>query len=237
MLAPSTAHRHANGRDRLTRLERRLGYTFSDRELLERALSRRGRSRRANQRLEFLGDAVLDLVVGQALYERFADASEAELTIARSELVRGRTLAELARGIGLERFIRLAEGERAAGSELRDSILADTLEALFGAVYLDGGLEAARGVIDKTLAKRLAHMNGAPAKDPKSRLQELLQARAQPLPRYAIVDEAGPPHERVFLVSAHLDSERLTAFGRGDSRRGAEQRAAARLLRALEGGS
>lgn len=174
--------------------------------------------------------------MGQALYQRFPDASEAELTIARSELVRGRTLAEMARSLGIERFIRLADSERAAGSELRDSILADTLEALFGAVYLDGGLEVARGVILDVVQDRLQGMTGAPAKDSKSRLQELLQGRGEPLPSYTVVEESGPPHERTFLVAARVAGRRLSAFGRGKSRRGAEQRAAARLLHVLENG-
>ncbi len=203
--------------------------------MLDLALTRRGRSRRNNERLEFLGDAVLDLVVGHLLYERFGDASESELTIARSELVRGRTLAQVARDLGIERFIRLADSEAAAGVELRDSILADTLEALFGAVYLDGGLAAARGVIEGAMARRLDSMSGSPVKDAKSRLQELLQGRGEPLPSYAVAHEAGPPHARVFLVNARLEPQRLSAYGRGPSRRRAEQHAAERLLRVLEG--
>ncbi len=218
-------------------LQEALGHTFSDTALLELALTRRGVGRTNNERLEFLGDAVLDLVVSEELYRRHPAASESELTIARSHLVRRSSLARLAARLELGRYLRLGDSERHAGTHQRDSALADALEAVIGAVYLDAGIEAARTLVLELLDARLAAPPRGHEKDPKSQLQEWLQGKGRARPRYTVVAEEGPQHRREFLVAAVLD-DALAAHGRAASRRAAEQRAAARLLVALAvGGS
>ncbi len=209
---------------------RTLGYSFSDTELLERALTHKSRSARHNERLEFLGDAVLDLVISDALYRIQPEADEHVLTRWRSRLVRGETLAEVAGGLDLEKHLSLGQGEHQ-----RPSILADTLEALYGAVWLDGGYASAAQVIEHHFAARLAEPPPRDSlKDPKSQLQELLQGRGLQLPVYEQLEQTGPVHAPRFVVGCRLADLDITTEGCGSSRRKAEQRAAAKAISEIE---
>jgi len=213
----------------------RFGCTLNDDGLLEQALSHRSVGARNNERLEFLGDAVLSYVISDALYARFPDADEGQLSRLRVSLVKGTTLAALAREIDLGSELRLGSGERAGGGRQRSSILADTLEALLGAIALDQGFDVARKAILRVFAPRLDALTLEQAqKDPKTRLQELLQAAARPLPAYELVRAEGEDHRRSFLVRCRLDDAAVQAEGQGSSRRAAEQRAAQQVLLQLE---
>lgn len=227
----------------LAELERKLGYAFTDRALLATALLHRshihvtGQERgSSNERLEFLGDAVLGLVVNEHLYRSFADCSEGDLTKMKSLLVCGACLSEVAGEHGLGVHIRMSRSEAATGGRERLSILADTTEAVIGAVYLDGGLEAARDVIrrilldgsDRVLANRSE-------RNYKSRLQELIQAEHKTPPRYRVVAVEGPDHDRVFRVAVSFDGQ-ILGVGEGRNKKAAEQKAAASALAALEQG-
>ena len=221
----------------LERLEARLGHRFGDRTLLERALTHRSAAGPAasNERLEFLGDAVLGLLAAELLYRRFPRAEEGELSRRRAWLVREQTLAEVARELDLGALLRLGPGELRSGGFRRDSILADALEALLGAVYLDGGLEAARRVVERLLGERVACQPEPGAlKDPKTRLQEWLQARRRPLPTYRVVEVAGAEHARRYTVACEVEGLEAATLGEGTSRRRAEQAAAERALAELE---
>lgn len=219
----------------LTELQQRLGYWFQQSELLLLALTHRSRSSRVNnERLEFLGDAYLGFVVGDELYRRHAEAKENELTLLRASLVRGRTLAELGRSIGLGDFLRLGTGELKSGGFRRDSILSDAVEAIIGAVLLDGGQEPARELILHLLGDRLDRARpGAVTKDPKTRLQEYLQGRGVELPNYEVEAVRGSDHAQTFVVICSIAPLEVTAEGRGRSRRLAEQQAAAAALDTL----
>ncbi len=213
---------------------RRLGHGFRRPELLEQALTHRSLGRHNNERLEFLGDALLGFVIAEALYQRFAGADEGQLSRLRAGLVKKETLAGVAREIGLGAYLRLGTGELRTGGHARDSILADALEAVFAAVYLDAGLEAARGVVLGLLGTRLdASRIDRPLKDPKTRLQEWLQSRHEPLPRYEVRSVEGSPHEQTFKVVCHLPGSGIEGRGEGHSRRNAEQKAAMRVLERL----
>jgi ribonuclease-3 len=217
------------------RLERRLGHRFSDPTLRELALTHRSRDpRQNNERLEFLGDAVLGAVIAEELFRRFPRARENDLTLARSRLVRGETLAEVARTLELGPHVRLGPGERASGGRDRSSILADALEALYGAVFLDGGHAAVEQVIRAHFEDQLARAALVRAeKDAKTRLQEWLQARGRSLPAYTLEAEEGASHARRFRVACAVDGETEPTRAEGTSRRRAEQRAAARMLERL----
>lgn len=220
---------------RTARLEERLGHQFRHGELLEQALTHRSFGAPHNERLEFLGDGVLGCVVAEALLERFPQLSEGELSRMRASLVRKETLAAAASGLELAGYLRMGQGESASGGAQRPSILADALEALFGAVFLDGGYLCARSVILSTLGGALAATDEHTiAKDPKTRLQEVLQARRHGLPRYAVVATRGAAHEQVFEVECSIEGLELHARGSGASRRAAEQQAAQALLSRLE---
>ncbi|MEM8768244.1 MAG: ribonuclease III [Pseudomonadota bacterium] len=219
----------------LVRLERRLAYQFTNRALLEQALTHKSHSRQHNERLEFLGDAVLGYVIADLLYADPSNGAEDALTITRADLVRGDTLAVLARRLGLGDFLRLGSGERKSGGRDRTSILADALEAVIGAISLDGGLEAARACIGLLYAEELVGLGDRRvSKDAKTRLQERLQGEALALPSYAVVSEEGSDHERTFTVSCAVPELELTALGRGRSRRAAEKAAAQALLDLME---
>ena len=219
----------------LNELQQRLGYRFNDPELLSLALTHRSRSARINtERLEFLGDAYLGYVVGEELYRRHADAKENQLTLLRASLVRGRTLAELGRAIGLGDFLRLGTGELKSGGFRRDSILSDAVEAIIGAVLLDGGQAPARELILHLLGARLDRARpGAVTKDPKTRLQEYLQGRGVELPNYRVEDVTGSDHAQTFIVICTIEPLAVIAEGRGRSRRLAEQQAASAALDAM----
>ncbi len=219
----------------LDRLERRLAYQFTDRGLLDQALTHKSHSRLHNERLEFLGDAVLGYVIADILYADPSNGAEDALTITRADLVRGDTLAVLARRLGLGEFLRLGSGERKSGGRDRTSIIADALEAVIGAISLDGGLAAARACIEHLYADELTRLDDRQvSKDAKTRLQERLQAQALALPSYAVVSEEGSDHDRTFTVSCAVPALGLTALGRGRSRRAAEKAAAEALLELME---
>lgn len=218
----------------LGRLERQLGYSFKDQDLMVLALTHRSFAGRNNERLEFLGDAILNFVAGEALFERFPQAREGQLSRLRARLVKGETLAILARGFDLGDYLRLGSGELKSGGFRRESILADALEALIGAIYLDAGMEAARDRVLAWLANEFDSLTLIDTnKDPKTRLQEFLQSRASELPRYEVVDIQGDPHCRTFVVECQIALLNDKTLGQGASRRIAEQVAAAAALIAL----
>lgn len=212
-------------------LHKTLAYRFRDERLLADALSHRSASGQSNERLEFLGDAVLDFVISHSVYEQRPDANEGDLSRLRASLVNDASLAKLAKALGLGEHIRMGSGEKKTGGHRRASILADALEALFGAAYLDRGFAAAENLILKVYAERLANLPDAEElKDPKTRLQEHLQADGLGLPRYAVSEVAGKPHRRHFTVTCHVEDLGLTGTGEGGSRRSAEQAAAEQTL-------
>ena len=216
-------------------LEERLGHRFRRSELRDQALTHRSFGAPHNERLEFLGDGVLGCVAAEVLLEKFPDCSEGELSRLRASLVREETLAAAAAELGLARHLRLGRGEMASGGAERPSILADALEALYGAVFLDAGYASARAVVRATLgpAFEQADMRSG-GKDAKTRLQEVLQSRRQGLPRYAVTGVHGAAHQQVFDVECTVDGLALAAQGSGSSRRAAEQVAAEAMLRQLE---
>ena len=218
----------------LSRLERRLGHTFQNQDLMLLALTHRSFAGRNNERLEFLGDAILNFVAGEALFERFPQAREGQLSRLRARLVKGETLAVLARGFELGEYQRLGSGELKSGGVRRESILADALEALIGAIYLDAGMDVARARVLDWLTNELDGLTLVDTnKDPKTRLQEFLQSRAVELPRYEVVDIQGEPHCRTFFVQCEIALLTDKTQGQGASRRIAEQVAAAAALVAL----
>lgn len=217
------------------RLEERLGHRFRHAELLQQALTHRSYGTPNNERLEFLGDGVLDCVIREELFGRFPALSEGELSRLRASLVRRETLAAVARDLGVGAHLRLGEGEGASGGADRPSILSDALEALYGALFLDGGYEAARAAICATFAPLLASLDArALAKDAKTQLQELLQGRGQALPTYRVLATQGAAHRQSFEVECAVEELGLRATGRGEARRPAEQQAAEAMLRLLK---
>ena len=214
----------------LDRLQERIGYRFKDVQHLRTALTHRSAQRDNNERLEFLGDAVLGMVIARALYDRFPDAREGKLTRMRAKLVRGDTLAEIAGEIEMQTDLNLGEGELKAGGRQRSSIRADALEALFGAICLDGGIEDARRVVLKLYRTRLQAANPDIEKDPKTLLQEAVQKQGKALPEYRILSKTGQAHDLNFEVECRLRDLDLAETARGKSRRGAEQAAAEKML-------
>lgn len=215
-------------------LARQLGHGFASPGLLAAALTHRSAGAGHNERLEFLGDAVVNLVIADEIYRRRPQAPEGDLSRLRASLVRERSLAEIAQEIDLGSWLRVGPGELRSGGFRRASILADTLEAVFGAVYCDAGFTAAAAVIQRLFALRLATLPEADTlKDPKTRLQEWLQARARALPKYALVDVSGADHRRRFVIRCALGDADLYADAEGSSRRRAEQAAAQILLERL----
>jgi ribonuclease-3 len=214
-----------------------LDYECRDPALLEAALTHRSAGGPHNERLEFLGDAVLNCVVARMIFREFASADEGDLSRFRASLVSGEALAVIAAEIHLGDQLRLGSGELKSGGFRRKSILADTLEALFGAIYLDGGFEAAARVIERLFVPRLDRLpSAAELKDPKTRLQELLQSKGLPLPAYAVETVSGEAHNQSFEVSCSVEVLALKAIGKGASRRRAEQAAAAQLLQIMAAG-
>lgn len=229
--------------ENLTTVQADIHYRFGQVKLLELALAHsswaneQGRPEASNERLEFLGDAVLELCVSEEAYRRYPEADEGLLTKLRSRLVKTSTLAGVARGIGLDRRLMLGRGEEGQGGRERDSLLADALEALFGAVFLDGGFAEARrlvlGLLDPLWPESPTLPGG---KDWKSRLQELTQERDRERPVYALVESSGPEHHKVFEVEVSLpDGRRFRATGQ--SLKKAEQAAAQRALQVLSAGA
>lgn len=219
---------------RLDRLQRQLGHSFADPELLQQALTHRSFGQPNNERLEFLGDSVLNCVTSMALYGRFADLREGELSRVRASLVRQEALHRLALELELGECLRLGEGELRSGGFRRPSILADALEAVFAAVFLDAGFPAAKEVIDRLYAPLLAEIDPAsPSKDPKTALQEWLQGRKMALPTYTMVQVLGEAHAQEFEVACEVPKLALRTIGRGSSRRAAEQQSAELALAKL----
>lgn len=214
---------------------RRIDYRFTDTALLTTALTHRSASNTNNERMEFLGDSILSYIISIELYERFPQAQEGELSRVRASLVKGETLAKLAREISLGDFLALGSGELKSGGYRRSSILADAFEALIGAIYLDGGLEPARSFVLKFLTQRLDECDpGKLRKDPKTRLQEYLQARSLELPEYKVIAIEGEAHKQFFKVDCHVPEIDQPFHGEGSSRRKAEQMAAEQALAILE---
>ena len=221
--------------DSLSALQQQLQHRFSDHSLLQRAVTHRSYSSEHNERLEFLGDSVLSLAISSLLFKRMRDLPEGELSRVRALLVRQESLHGIAMRLQLPEVLRLGEGESRSGGKLRPSILADALEAIIGAVYLDAGYEAGQALVHRLfegveLSPRLQEA----AKDAKTALQEWLQGRKMSLPQYLVVNTTGVAHKQVFHVECQVAELQLTARGNGASRRAAEQTAAAAMLAQLK---
>ena len=221
--------------DKLNRLASLLGHQFADADLLKRAITHRSAGSRHNERLEFLGDSILSLVIAETLYQRFPDVSEGDMSRMRATLVREKTLAELAREFDLGEYLILGPGELKSGGFRRESILADTVEASIGAIYLDAGMDVIRQLLLNWYAQRLEEIRpGAEQKDPKTRLQEFLQGRRRPLPSYVVVKVKGEAHNQEFTVQCEIEGVTPSVVGVGSSRRKAEQAAAEKALEQLK---
>jgi ribonuclease-3 len=217
-------------------VERSFGHAFKDAELFQAALTHRSAGGEHNERLEFLGDSVLNCAVARLLYDAHPGADEGALSRLRATLVSGETLAQLAGDLGLGEHLRLGAGELKSGGYRRASILADALEALVGAIFVEAGFDAAAAAVEHVIGRRLEELPTAEAlKDPKTRLQETLQARGLALPVYALTAASGDPHAQLFTVTCEVPIFGLLAIGKGGSRRSAEQSAARKLLDLLPG--
>jgi ribonuclease-3 len=215
-------------------LQSSLGHVFAQTRLLEQALTHRSFSADHNERLEFLGDSVLNLAVAHMLYEALGELPEGDLSRIRAQLVRQDSLHQLALKLDLPNLVRLGEGEMRSGGPRRPSILADTLEALIGAVYLDAGFDAANKLVRRLFDQvKISPTMSAAAKDAKTALQEWLQGRKMQLPQYEVVQVLGAAHQQTFEVACTVVEKGLRALGQGASRRAGEQAAAAAMLRAL----
>lgn len=222
--------------DKLEKLSKILGYHFSDTGLLQEAITHRSGGKINNERLEFLGDSIINFVIASALYERFPKAKEGELTRMRAGLVKGETLAQLARDLQIGDFLTLGIGEKKSGGFERDSILADAMEAITGAIFLDSSMEICQRHLLVWFQERLEKLvPGDPIqKDPKTQLQELLQAQHLPLPEYQIIQVKGDPHNPIFEVQCFVTLLDNPIVGTGSSRRRAEQEAALQAIKAIK---
>jgi ribonuclease-3 len=221
----------------LEKLSRRLAYTFSKPELLSRALTHRSYSSDNNERLEFLGDAVLGFIISEELFRRFPDATEGQLSRLRSQLVKGDTLGHISVELGLGEHIYLGSGELKSGGRRRHSILANTFEAVLGALFLDADIAVTRDFVLRQFSQRLDQCNPRTVqKDPKTQLQEFLQARGLELPAYEVTEVTGSAHNQKFTVRCVIehDGKVIASEGSGSSRRKAEQSAAEKTLHELE---
>ena len=219
----------------LDALQARLGYRFADVELLSRALTHRSFGVDHNERLEFLGDAVLSLAISSLLFQRFSGSDEGDLTRVRAHLVREDTLHKVALAYGLPEVLRLSDGEARGGGAQRPSILADALEGVLGATFVDGGFDAVRAMVQRMFGDMTVNTDIASwTKDAKTELQEWLQARRLPVPTYRISATRGQAHAQTFDVECSVPALSLTHLGEGRSRRVAEQEAARRMLDALQ---
>lgn len=220
---------------RLRSLQKNIGYEFQRPELLSAALTHRSVGAANNERLEFLGDGALNFVIAAEIYRRRESFAEGQLSRLRATLVRGETLSRIAREINLGDCLVLGSGERKSGGFTRDSILADALEAIIGAVYLDSGFVAVERLVRHLFAARLENLpDSEPLKDPKTRLQEHLQARGLDVPEYTLLNTSGQAHEPQFTVCCAIEALALSAQETGGSRRRAEQAAAAAMLDIIE---
>lgn len=216
------------------RLQRALGYEFTDPQLLTLALTHRSAGGHNNERLEFLGDSIVNHIIAEALYQQFPKSREGDMSRMRASLVRGETLAEVARELQLGDYLQLGPGERKSGGHRRGSILADAFEAVVGAILLDSDVEQCRSCVLRWFASRLQLLtSGAGDKDAKTRLQEYLQGRNNPLPEYELLGVLGEDHNQQFQVACRLQKPTLLVEGAGSSRRKAEQAAASVALEVL----
>lgn len=214
-------------------LQHVLGYTFNDPQLLMVALTHRSAGGQNNERLEFLGDGILNFAIAEALFEHYPKAKEGELSRLRASLVKGETLAKIARQLNLGDYLYLGSGELKSGGFRRHSILADTVEAILAAVYLDSDFNTCKRLIKQLFESQLKHLPSAEQlTDAKTRLQEKLQAEQRELPIYDVIEMTGEPHARTFTVRCTLDTG-ITATAKGSSRRKAEQQAAKQALEQL----
>ncbi|MBE2896099.1 ribonuclease III [Pasteurellaceae bacterium HPA106] len=215
----------------LDRLQRKLGYHFKQIALLKQALTHRSADSKHNERFEFLGDSILNFIIGEALFHQFQQVDEGDLSRMRATLVKEQTLAAHARNFELGEFMNLGPGELKSGGYRRDSILADCVEAIIGAIYLDASFEAVAPVVKAWYKDDLANIKpGDNQKDPKTRLQEYMQSKHLPLPQYEVIVIEGEPHRQVFKVQCEVSGLEMTALGVGPSRRKAEQAAAEYIL-------
>lgn len=219
----------------LDSLQAKLSYQFQDPSLATLALTHRSASKTHNERLEFLGDALLDFIIGEILFEKNPEATEGELTRMRAALVKKSSLAEMAKAIGLGEHLLLSKGESGSGGRRRASVLADTLEALVAAVYLDGGLEQCSALVVRLAGEKLDRPEAVGDKDFKTRLQERMQALGEQLPKYRILETRGEAHAQEFLVECSVAVLPTPQQGMGSSKRIAEQEAARRTLQILDG--
>ena len=218
-----------------SKLEKAIDYDFKDKALLETALTHRSIGRGNNERLEYLGDATLGFIIADAIFQKFPYATEGELTRIRSSLVKGETLVKLARDLSLGDSIKLGPGEMKSGGWRRDSILANTLEAIIGAVYLDSDMEVCRRCVVSLYNKLLSEISPDNLnKDSKTSLQELLQSRRIELPIYHVLSENGDAHERLFTIECSIKDQNISVQAEGHSKRIAEQVAAEKALSVLE---
>lgn len=216
------------------RLQKQLGYYFKDPSLLSLALTHRSIGAKNNERLEFLGDAILGFVVAELLFHKFPEQKEGQLSRIRSQLVKRETLAKVARSLQLGEYLSLGPGELRSGGQNRESILSDSVEAIIAAVYLDSDMATASDFILRILANHIELIQPEmQAKDPKTTLQEKLQARKMPLPHYEVESVSGDQHNQRFKVSCQVETLGIQASGQGSSRRAAEQSAAELLLEKL----
>ncbi|NYT76757.1 ribonuclease III [Alcaligenaceae bacterium] len=216
-------------------LQAALGYTFSDIKLLEQALTHRSHSARHNERLEFLGDSVVNFIVAALLFKRFPKLAEGDLSRLRANLVKQSALADIAAHLSLSQYLHLGEGELKSGGFRRPSILADAVEAIFGAVFLDGGFDMAQRVIEHQYDFVLEHVDAKSlGKDPKTLLQELLQARKLDLPLYTVIGTHGAAHNQTFEVECQVPKLEIKVTAGGTSRRAAEQSAAEQAIVAIK---
>ncbi|MCL2913403.1 ribonuclease III [Shewanella corallii] len=219
----------------LPRLCRILGYQFNNMELLTQALTHRSAANKHNERLEFLGDSILSIVISDALYHQFPKATEGDLSRMRATLVRGDTLAKIAQEFKLGEYLHLGPGELKSGGHRRESILADAVEAIIGAAYLDSDLETSRALLLAWYEVRLKEIQpGVNQKDAKTQLQEHLQGFKKPLPDYQVVKVEGEAHDQTFTVECRVSDMNQAVIGVGSSRRKAEQMAAAQVLELLK---
>jgi len=219
----------------VSRLIKALEYSFKDQQLLKDALTHRSASSNNNERLEFLGDSILNFVIAAELFKRYPNSSEGDLSRLRASLVKKEGLVLIASDLSLGDYLTLGSGEMKSGGFRRDSIQADAVEAIFGAVYLDSGFEPCQQLILRLYQNQL---NNAPdpatLKDPKTRLQELLQGRKLPLPKYELLDVSGKSHQQTFYISCLIDELSIATKGKDSSRRKAEQKAALKAIDELE---
>jgi ribonuclease-3 len=222
-------------RDSLKRLQISLNYEFTNPKLLDTALSHRSVGVNNNERSEFLGDSILGFVIADQLFQKFSEADEGQLSRLRASLVKKETLADIARQLSIGNYLKLGQGELRSGGHARDSILADALEAIIAAIYIDSDFQRVRLFILELYDSRLQQLSLTKGqKDPKTRLQEWLQSRQIELPVYEVIEATGPQHKQQFIVLCAIKSMKISTTGKGESKRKAEQDAAEKMLEQYE---